>query len=71
LIPALVRDKNLYAEPYAPLEPAAVEATGLPPPPALDAYLEARLRRFDAELREWRPGKVRVCAQRERVCFCC
>ena len=31
-----------------------------PPPPSQDAYLRARLHRFAAELRDWRPGSSRA-----------
>ena len=50
LIPQLVREKNVTDPPYSPLSPLDIEALGLPPSAAPDAYLASRLEKFYAEL---------------------
>jgi hypothetical protein len=50
LIPQLVRDKQRWADAYAPIELRDIEEAGLPPPPHKDAYLKSRIDKFLTEV---------------------
>ncbi|KAK9844464.1 hypothetical protein WJX74_002850 [Apatococcus lobatus] len=60
LIPELVRQKLETDPPYSPLSTLDVDRAGLPEPSQPDAYLRARLDKFHAELKAWRPGTTRA-----------
>ncbi|KAK9907575.1 hypothetical protein WJX75_006303 [Coccomyxa subellipsoidea] len=60
LIPTLVREKNLTDPPYSPLSPLDIEQAGLPPAQEPDAYLTSRIDKFNAELKDYRPGVTRA-----------
>lgn len=56
LIPTLVEEKLRTDTPYSPLEAAEIEKCQVLPPPTMDAYLQARLDKFYAQLADYRPG---------------
>ncbi|BDA50806.1 probable calcium homeostasis endoplasmic reticulum protein at N-terminal half [Coccomyxa sp. Obi] len=66
LIPTLVREKNLTDPPYSPLSPLDIEQAGLPPAHAPDAYLTSRIEKFNAELKDYRPGVTRAQLEEEQ-----
>lgn len=57
--PLLGNQKKLKTEaPYSPLSTLEVEAAGMPPPSEPDAYLQARIDHFYAELQVPCPATV-------------
>lgn len=56
LIPQLVQEQLKAQPPYTPLSPAHISSTPAPKEPVVDAYLEARLNTFYAQLADYRPG---------------
>eukprot|EP00198_Chlamydomonas_reinhardtii_P002852 XP_001692188.1 predicted protein [Chlamydomonas reinhardtii] len=56
----LVKEKNKCEVPYTPMDQADIERAGLPAMPEKDSHLLARLDRFYADLREYRPGLSRA-----------
>ncbi|KAK9821123.1 hypothetical protein WJX81_001731 [Elliptochloris bilobata] len=60
LLPELVRDRLKTDAPYSALSPLDIEKAAMPAPTPPDAYLAARLEKFHAELRGYRPGMVRA-----------
>jgi hypothetical protein len=59
LIPQLVKDKQKWSEPYAPIPPDEIERMGLPQMPERDSYLSHRLAKFNVEITNHKPSQSR------------